>query len=71
MEQKWEGVYDHKTRDEFFRQSVFYRFSGELLQELGITVESSPAYVCFQVKREKTVFRLNSFLPIPAVKTGS
>jgi hypothetical protein len=65
LPQNWEGVYDYKNRDEFFKQSVFYRFSGALLNERGLTDEGGSAYVCFQSKREKTVFKLNSFLFIP------
>ena len=41
------------------------QFSGNLLQEIGLSAEDETAYICFQPEREKTVFRLNSFIPLP------
>jgi len=70
MPQNWEGVYDYKSRDEFFKQSVFCRFSGELLKELGVTDDNNIAYICFRATRENVVFRLNSFLHIPVSISG-
>jgi radical SAM superfamily enzyme YgiQ (UPF0313 family) len=67
MEQNLEGIYDYKTRDEFFKQGVFFRFSGRLLQETGLSDAGEAAYVCFRPKRENTVFRLNSFILLPKV----
>jgi len=63
---KLEGVYDYKSRDEFFKQGVFMQFSGSLLQEIGLSAEDETAYVCFQPERENTVFRLNRIMLIPA-----
>ena len=65
MPQNWEGVYDYKSRDEFFKQGVFMPFSGEFLKETGLSDEAKTSYMCFQSKRENTVFRLNSFILIP------
>jgi radical SAM superfamily enzyme YgiQ (UPF0313 family) len=65
MPQNWEGVYDYKSRDEFFKQGVFIPFSGEFLKEIGLSADGKAAYVCFRKKREDTVFRLNSYRLIP------
>ena len=67
MPQSWEGVYDYKSRDEFFKQGVFVQFSGELLQETGLSDDGKIAYVCFQAKRESTVFRFNRSLLISVI----
>jgi len=66
MEQGMAGLYDYKSRDEFFKQGTFCRFSGELLQEIGLADKYGPAIVCFRPEREDTVFRLNRFIFIPA-----
>ena len=65
LPQNWEGVYDYKSRDEFFKQSVFFPFSGELLKEVGLSDTGNFAYICFRPLRENSVFRLNNFLLIP------
>ena len=70
MGQNWEGVYDYKSRDEFFKQGVFVPFSGELLQEIGLSDDGKTAYVCFQAKREDKVFKFNRFMLIPASILG-
>ena len=66
MPQNWEGVYNYKNRDEFFKQSVFFPFSGDFLNETGLSDQNKGAYLCFLKQRENTVFSLNSFLLIPA-----
>jgi len=65
MPLKLAGVYDYKSRDEFFKQGVFMQFSGSLLQEISLSAEDETAYICFQPEREKTVFRLNSLILLP------
>jgi hypothetical protein len=65
MDQSLKGVYNYKSRNEFFKQSVFCRFSGRLLQEVGLSGDADPAIVCFRLERENTVFRLNSCIPLP------
>jgi hypothetical protein len=70
LPQNWEGVYNYKNRDEFFKQSVFFHFSGELLNERGLTQGANKAYVCFLSIRENTVFKLNRPLLIPATFPG-
>jgi radical SAM superfamily enzyme YgiQ (UPF0313 family) len=62
LPQNLKGVYDHKTRDGFFKQGVFVEFSGQLLREVGVSNEGREAYLCFQPERENTVFRLNRFV---------
>jgi radical SAM superfamily enzyme YgiQ (UPF0313 family) len=71
LPQNWEGIYDYRSRDEFFKRSVFYHFSENFLKEFGLTEEKNAAYVCFREERENTVFRLNSVLSIPGAFTGS
>ena len=65
MPQNWEGVYNYKNRDEFFKQSVFFPFTANFLNESRLSDDNNDAYLCFQEQRENTVFRLNSFLLIP------
>lgn len=71
MPQNWAGIYDYRSRDEFFKQGVFVPFSEEFLQQAGITDAGKEAYICFQPKREETVFRLHSFLIIPGTIWGA
>ena len=66
MPLKLEGIYDYKSRDEFFKQGVFMQFSGNLLQEIGLSAAGETGFVCFLPERENTVFRLNRFMLIPA-----
>ena len=65
MPQNWEGVYDYRSRDEFFKQSVFCRFSEKFLKMISLSDDNNTAYVCFQPTRENTVFKFNNCLPIP------
>jgi hypothetical protein len=71
MGQDYAGLYDYRSRDEFFKQGVFFSFSGEFLREIGLTDDGKTAYVCFQAERENSVFRRNSFLLIPNSFSGS
>ena len=65
MPQNWEGVYDYKTRDEFFKQGVFVQFSANLLKETGLSDDTKPGYVSFQADRENRIFKLNRVVLIP------
>ncbi len=71
MGQNLEGLYDYKSRDEFFKQGLFAGFSGRLLQEVGLSVDAEQAYVCFQPERENSVFRFNRFVLIRESGLGS
>jgi hypothetical protein len=71
MPQNLEGFYDYKNRDEFFKQGVFVQFSGKFLHEVGLSDDDKTAYVCFQAKRENTVFKFNKFVVIPESILGS
>jgi len=71
LPQNWDGIYEYKNRDEFFKQSVFSRFSGKFLKETGLADDNNGGYICFLTQRENTVFRLSSFLPIPLSFTKS
>jgi radical SAM superfamily enzyme YgiQ (UPF0313 family) len=66
----WEGVYDYKNRDEFFKQGVFVSFSGEFLREIGLSDDGRTAYLCIKANRENTVFKLNCFQLIPGSILG-
>ncbi|MFC1844790.1 DUF4080 domain-containing protein [Thermodesulfobacteriota bacterium] len=65
MPQNWAGVYDYKTRDEFFKQGVFVRFSANLLKETGLSDDTKPGYVSFQAGRENKIFKFNRIVFIP------
>jgi radical SAM superfamily enzyme YgiQ (UPF0313 family) len=65
MPQNWEGVYDYKNRNEFFKQGVFMLFSGKFLKATGLSDGSEAAYICFRSNRENTMFKFNRFLLIP------
>jgi len=70
MPQNWGEIYNYKNRDEFFKQSVFFPFSGNFLNETGLSDDNNDAYLCFLKQRENTVFSLNSFLLVPASLCG-
>jgi len=65
MPQNWEGVYDYKNRDEFFKQGVFVRFSANLLKEAGFSDAGKSCYVSFQAGRENKIFKFNRVVLIP------
>jgi hypothetical protein len=64
MPQNLAGGYSYQTRDTFFKQGVFARFSGRLLHLVGINAEEDHGYVCFLAARESTVFKHNKILHI-------
>jgi len=47
LEQNCRNLYDHHSRNAFFKQSVFAYFSGEALRETGLGQEDRGGYVCF------------------------
>lgn len=47
LEQNCRNLYDHRSRNAFFKQSVFAYFSGEALRETGLGQEDGGGYVCF------------------------
>jgi len=65
LPQSLEGIYDYKTRDEFLKQGVFVKFSEDLLQEVGVSLDGGDAYACFRSIRELTVFKHSQVLLIP------
>lgn len=65
MDQNIEGLYDYRSRDEFFKQGVFMGFSGKFLEEVGLSAGDQPAHICFTGLREETVFRHNRIVVIP------
>jgi radical SAM superfamily enzyme YgiQ (UPF0313 family) len=67
MPQNYEGLYDYRSRDEFFKQGIFAAFSGYLLKETGLSEDGQPSYVCFQSAREPSVFKHSRVLLIPGI----
>jgi len=65
MPLKWDGVYDYKSRDEFFKKGVFFPFSEHFFQETGLGYGTDKANICFLQERENTVFRFNKYISIP------
>ena len=65
MDQNYEGAYNYRSRDEFFKQGVFVQFSGQLLHEVGLSLDGEKSHVCFQPVRELTVFKHSRALLIP------
>ncbi len=60
-----EGLYSMKGRNRFFKQSIFYQFSGPALQELGFT-GGKPGCLVFLQEREKSLLRLQRSVHLPA-----
>jgi radical SAM superfamily enzyme YgiQ (UPF0313 family) len=65
LPQNLEGVYSYQDRSDFFKQVVFARFSGQLLEEVGIAPGNEAGSICFQAAREATVFKHSSVIFIP------
>jgi hypothetical protein len=65
MPLNYEPHYDYRGRDEFFKQGVFVQFSGQLLQETGLSDGGEPGHVCFLPAREARVFQHSQLLLIP------
>jgi radical SAM superfamily enzyme YgiQ (UPF0313 family) len=64
MDQNCEGLYDYRSRDEFFKQGVFAEFSGHLLKEIGLSKDGQSSHVCFRPARELSVFKHSRVLLI-------
>ncbi len=60
MPQEYPPLYTVKTRNTFFKQSLFLIFSSEALEELGLVkdMQQNLATVCFLNEKEKSVFQL-------------
>ena len=65
LPQNLEGVYSYQNRSDFFKQVVFARFSGQLLDEVGIAPGNEAGSICFLAAREATVFKHSSVIFIP------
>ncbi len=59
------GLYEKKNRNRFFKQSVFYEFSDQCLQELGFSC-SNPASLVFLRTREPGLLQLQETALLPA-----
>ena len=48
MAQNLPPLYDYRSRDEFFRKTIFAEFSGPALQQLGLASEDNKTgIICF------------------------
>ena len=47
MDQNLPPLFDYRNRDEFFRKSIFARFSGQALKQLRLSEENRDGIVCF------------------------
>ncbi len=70
LPQNWEGRYDYRGRDEFFKRAVFARFSGKALLETGLGREARDGYVCFPPEKESGVFGFRKVFVIPPEVAG-
>ncbi len=59
------GLYEKKNRNRFFKQSVFYEFREQCLQELGFT-SSKPASLVFLRTRDPGLLHLQETVLLPA-----
>lgn len=57
--------FTYKTRNEFFKQAIFLKFSGEILKEAEINDKKEEGYVCFSPEIEENVFKLRKTVFIP------
>ncbi len=65
LPQNWDGVYDYRTRDMFFKQGRFARFSGPVLQIAGLGQGNESGVVRFGPAVEPGVFSFARVLVIP------
>ena len=56
MPQQWPLLYDHRSRNRFFRQGVFGEFSAAALAEIGLG-DGRAGVVCFLAEREEGLFQ--------------
>ncbi|MEJ2034305.1 MAG: DUF4080 domain-containing protein, partial [Deltaproteobacteria bacterium] len=65
LPQNWPPHFSYKTRDEFFKQTIFAPFSGTALAAAGFGVGLPEAYVCFLPALTTGVFKHRQTLLIP------
>ncbi|MCF6291614.1 MAG: DUF4080 domain-containing protein [Desulfobacterales bacterium] len=65
LPQNWDGVYDYRTRDAFFKQGRFARFSGQVLQLAGLSHTGESGVVRFGPAVEPGVFSFARTILIP------
>jgi anaerobic magnesium-protoporphyrin IX monomethyl ester cyclase len=58
LPQEFLPFYNNVSRNNFFKQSLFVRFSGETLQELGLT-DGQEGVLCFLNEKENAILELN------------
>lgn len=67
MPQEYPPLYTQKTRNTFFKKSLFLQFSSDALRELNVTSDrkKEPGVLCFLTNKEKSVFSLNQVTLMP------
>ncbi len=60
-----EDLFSQKNRNRFFKQTIFYTFSGEAIQELGFAAVKS-ASLAFLLQRENGLMRLQHVALLPS-----
>lgn len=65
LPQNWDGVYDYRTRDSFFKHGHFARFSGQALRTAGLRKGSESGVIRFGPATEPGVFPFTRAVLIP------
>ncbi|MBU0483797.1 MAG: DUF4080 domain-containing protein [Proteobacteria bacterium] len=65
LPQNFEPLYSHQTRNDFFKRSLFYRFSAPLLAEVGLYNElDGEGYVAFLPEQTAGVLKWNKVVVV-------
>ncbi len=59
------GLYDNKSRSEFFKRTVFYKFSGKMLLETGLSKTDDDGFVGFLNQQAPGVMKRCKTLLLP------
>ncbi|MEN8142119.1 MAG: DUF4080 domain-containing protein, partial [Thermodesulfobacteriota bacterium] len=65
MDQNLSPLYDYRSRDEFFRKSIFARFSGQALKQLALADESKEGIVCFLPQKSAAIHSFKKTVLLP------
>ncbi len=58
-------LYDYRNRDEFFRTSIFARFSGQTLKQLALSDGSREGIVCFLSEKTTSIHSFKRAVLLP------
>ena len=70
MPQELLPLYTEKTRNTFFKKSLFLQFSSAALHQLGVIHDrkKQPGILCFLTTKEKSVFSLTKYALMPEIE---